>query len=570
MMKTKALIKRSFQKLCFIVISYIFVVSSLIQAFDVSSTTPTSSVTSAMKSKPIKISDKFIKNFLHNAKLSTNVELLLLTEDGNYIKSIRGSLGKVSDGDLSIAVKRYLLENSVLFNIPINKGDRVLFLNRSEDLTHGNYLEYQMILDGVKVYESYIGVSLDKKRNVLCVSGSFPTIEEFDNEIKIGRIQAILIAKKLVGAKKIVGTPKSELMIYPENGKGRMAYNVKFSSLEPLGDWELLIDAETGKEILRYNQMAYNTSANTTTTVQTGKGSVFPNHPLIQKEPEVVELKNLTSYSLKGLYADVRNDDFPNAIASDYIHIYPPENTHFDEVNIYYHINQIHSFFKKMGFNKLDSPIVAIVHYGNEYDNAFFSPFTNTLSFGDGKKFNNLAREESVCYHEYSHAMLSQIVRLNYSGESGAINEGQADYFACSLSNDDKIGEYVVAKLNKPYLRVLTHNLHYPEDIQGEVHADGRIWGGTLWDIRNELGKDIADVVIYNSFYYLKSGSPKFIDAANAIIVADKNIFGGANANRLNEVLKKRGIFNKSSYDGALFDKSDIIKMKNFYKIHKE
>ena len=38
-----------------------------------------------------------------------------------------------------------------------------------------------------------------------------------------------------------------------------------------------------------------------------------------------------------------------------------------------------------------------------------------------------------------------------------------------------------VCKNGRPYLRHLVNNLHYPEDIQGEVHADGKIWGAVLW-----------------------------------------------------------------------------------------
>jgi zinc metalloprotease ZmpB len=164
---------------------------------------------------------------------------------------------------------------------------------------------------------------------------------------------------------------------------------------------------------------------------------------------------------------------------------------------------------------------------------------------------------------------LQQIVSLTYSKESGAMNEGQADYFACSYTNDPILGEWVMAKLNKPYMRILTNDLQYPQDITGEVHADGRIWGAILWDIRTALGAEVADLLIHKSFYYLKSGSPKFIDGYNALVVADKNVFDGANAEALAEVMKKRGVI-ASSYKGTVLDKSDIQRIKAFREAHEE
>ena len=39
-------------------------------------------------------------------------------------------------------------------------------------------------------------------------------------------------------------------------------------------------------------------------------------------------------------------------------------------------------------------------------------------------------------------------------------------------------------------------NLHYPQDLVGEVHADGEIWSRALWDIHKALGAKQADTII--------------------------------------------------------------------------
>src|SRR5437868_14856935 len=45
-------------------------------------------------------------------------------------------------------------------------------------------------------------------------------------------------------------------------------------------------------------------------------------------------------------------------------------------------------------------------------------------------------------------------------------------------------------------LRRVDRNLHYPQDLNGEVHHDGQIWSRALWDIRNNLGNVRADTII--------------------------------------------------------------------------
>ncbi|MBU1106751.1 MAG: M36 family metallopeptidase, partial [Candidatus Riflebacteria bacterium] len=246
-----------------------------------------------------------------------------------------------------------------------------------------------------------------------------------------------------------------------------------------------------------------------------------------------------------------------------------PANTHFDEVGMYNYITTIHDFFKTLGHSKLDRPMKAIVHLGDKYDNAYFSPWENKMAFGDGDKFNVLSREAGVAYHEYSHAMLNSIKSLTYSGESGAINEGQADYFACTVTNDPLLGEWAVAKMNKPYLRILENDLEYPKDIQGEVHADGKIWGAVLWDLRKALGKDVSDVIIYRSLYNLKSSSAKFIDGYNAIVTADKDFFEGKNIAQIDKVFAKRGII-ASNYNGAVLTAEDLKEIRLFNEAHNE
>ena len=53
-----------------------------------------------------------------------------------------------------------------------------------------------------------------------------------------------------------------------------------------------------------------------------------------------------------------------------------------------------------------------------------------------------------------------------------------------------------------PCIRRVDNGKTYPADFVGnDVHADGEIWSGTLWDIWNALGKTVTDVLVLESHY---------------------------------------------------------------------
>ncbi len=526
-------------------------------AFDVS---PTQTNVKPTRRGPVSISENLIRAVTSRNADIRNVDLLVATEDGQRLGSLRGDLSEKLSGDKALAARRYIQRNARLFNLPVVKDDSMLKMIRNEEAAGATHVAFQMNLDGVPVHEAEISLHIGKDERVQLANGSFPTINEITNQITIGRQDALAAAKRALGIKKLRGVAKAEMVVHPEKNTGRMAFLVKMGALEPLGDWEILIDADSGKEISRINQMVFAQPVS-------GKGNVFKNNPIIAPA-NVEELPHLTSHGIEGLYCKAVNEDTAGSVNEQNEHIYDPDNTHFDEANIYYYVNVVHDFFKNMGFDKLDQPIKATVHLGDKYDNAYFSPMENALAFGDGNRLNDLAKEEGIAWHEYSHAHIAQIVRLNYSAESGAMNEGQADYFACSMSNDPKLGEWAMAKMNKPYLRILTNDLHYPEAIEGEVHADGRIWGAVLWDLRVALGAEVSDLLIHKSFYYLKAGSPKFIDGANAIFTADKNVFGGKYADKVRDVFNKRGV--TKAGDPTVLTGDQIRNARLFNEVHGE
>ncbi len=524
-------------------------------AFDVS---PTQTNVGIKKSpNKVVISPDLIDKLFTHKSLTSGIEMLIATDDGNRLSSLRGTLSSPLNGDLTIATREYLKEHASLFNLPNKRnGDLKLIKNLSRD--NSTHISYQMFVGEVPVHQAKIELHLNKDGVITLANGSLPTIEDINNSISLSKYQAIGMAKQAIKIKKMRGLPTANVELIPNNNKeGTLAYITRIPSADPLGDYEIIIDAQTGELISYNNQMNF----------KTGTGALYKTNPIrcdITKEP----LKHLTTNTLTGKWVKVINEKSATSVSETNTHIYTPESTHFDEVGMYYYVNNIHDFFVSLGYNGMRS-ITAVVHHRDKYDNAYFSPWQNRICFGDGSRFNCLAREAAITYHEYSHAVLHSITYLAYSGESGAINEGQADYFACSLTNDPHLGEWVCAKMDRPYLRNLENNLHYPENIEGEVHADGKIWGGTLWDIRKAIGKSAADLLIHNSHFYLNGSSPKFLDGFNALITADKDLFQGKYQKDLHKIFSNRGIVT-SSYNGIALTGNEHKTIKRFKDSHEK
>jgi Zn-dependent metalloprotease len=74
-------------------------------------------------------------------------------------------------------------------------------------------------------------------------------------------------------------------------------------------------------------------------------------------------------------------------------------------------------------------PLEATVHYGDNYDNAFWNGERMVFGDGDGEIFRRFTASLSVIGHELTHGVTQYTAALDYSGQSGALNESISDVF---------------------------------------------------------------------------------------------------------------------------------------------
>lgn len=92
-----------------------------------------------------------------------------------------------------------------------------------------------------------------------------------------------------------------------------------------------------------------------------------------------------------------------------------------------------YDFYKTVfGRDSIDGkglPVNASVHYGTRFDNAMWNGDQMVYGDGDGKLFNRFTIAVDVIGHELTHGVTQYTAQLQYSGQTGALNEHISDAF---------------------------------------------------------------------------------------------------------------------------------------------
>jgi hypothetical protein len=273
-----------------------------------------------------------------------------------------------------------------------------------------------------------------------------------------------------------------------------------------------------------------------------------------------VQLTNLDgSGFLRGNYANVYSSTGNLAFSPTNTFAYTRHQDEFEQVMAYYWMTEAEKYIHSLGFGSSLPPInnepqdARINQLGA--DNSFETDHPkDELRFGKGGVDD--AEDAEVILHEYGHA-IHQSQGFNFDPEeNGAISEGFGDYWAVTVS--DVVSQALGVPEQEPLpcvmdwdatsytstvphcLRRLDTNLHYPQDLNGEVHHDGQIWSRALWDIRQALHNVKADTIILDGTNgYTGTTMP---DLANRTVAAAQQLYGNAEAAAVRQAFVDRGI----------------------------
>ncbi|MGI3779920.1 MAG: protealysin inhibitor emfourin [Janthinobacterium lividum] len=98
--------------------------------------------------------------------------------------------------------------------------------------------------------------------------------------------------------------------------------------------------------------------------------------------------------------------------------------------------------FDRRSVDGQGTPLTVTVHYGQDYDNAFWDGTQLVFGDGDGQVFDRFTKPLDVTVHEFTHGVTQFTAGLTYQGQSGALNESVSDVFA-SIAKQRVLGQGV-------------------------------------------------------------------------------------------------------------------------------
>jgi Fungalysin metallopeptidase (M36)/Bacterial pre-peptidase C-terminal domain/Fungalysin/Thermolysin Propeptide Motif len=399
----------------------------------------------------------------------------------------------------------------------------------------------------------------------------------------------------------------AELSIFPMTASSaRLAYRI-FLEVDPKSWYEILIDANDGTLLFRHNLYVFSgqarvwpespmKGARTLVTLPAGwlpaNGTVTTGNNVDayldangNDQPDTI-----TDANMKDGRAFSATQVFDFQFGDGTVQLDPRQFRPAVITNLFYFVNTAHDYYYGIGFDE-----AAGNFQSNNFDRggigndavlaeAQFDPFTNNAAFaatpegiapkirmglftrGTSSLIDDLDSDYDgmVILHEYGHGVSNRLVGAKTSTscldrvQSGALGEGWSDYFAISFFNDPVMAAYITQNAIRGVRRFSYEG--YPltyEDIGNgnfgyEVHDDGEIWAGTLWDLRKSLGAATTDRLVIDG---LKSTpcNPSMTDARDAIISADQADNGGANRTTLWTIFARHGLgFSAVGVDGTL------------------
>lgn len=229
-----------------------------------------------------------------------------------------------------------------------------------------------------------------------------------------------------------------------------------------------------------------------------------------------------------------------------------PETDDVDVTDAYDHAGMVRDFFRDvLNRSSIDNQhldLVLNVHFGTDYNNAFWDGDEMTFGDGDGVIFSGFARSLDVVAHELAHGVTQFTSGLIYKNQSGALNEHFSDVFGTAITQwahgespvdaDWLVGDEIMGpELYGEALRSMRHPgtaydnailgtdpqpAHYDDRYQGTadnggVHINSGIPNRAFYLAASELGDTIAATRIwYHALQHLASNST-FSQAADQV-----------------------------------------------------
>ncbi|GGQ48593.1 M4 family metallopeptidase [Streptomyces mutabilis] len=315
------------------------------------------------------------------------------------------------------------------------------------------HTRYERTYDGLPVLGGDLVVTSDAGNTERVVKATPKAITPATVTPKISAAKAgtqAVSAAKAAGAQAPDADRAPRKVIWAANGTPVLAYETVVGGLQEDGtpnELHVVTDAATGAKLYEY-QAIHNGTGNTlysgTVTLGTARsGSSYTLTDTARGNHKTYNLNRGTSGT--GTLFSGPDDVWGDGSAS---------NTETAAADAHYGAALTWDYYKNVqgrsGIRGDGVGAYSRVHYGNNYVNAFWSDGCFCMTYGDGAGNANPLTSIDVAAHEMTHGLTSNTAGLNYSGESGGLNEATSDIFGASVefyaNNSSDVGDYLIGE----------------------------------------------------------------------------------------------------------------------------
>ncbi|MGW4076782.1 M4 family metallopeptidase [Streptomyces asiaticus] len=323
-----------------------------------------------------------------------------------------------------------------------------------KDADGTTHTRYDRTYDGLPVLGGDLVVHRAKGGDVKSVTkATKATVKVASTTAGIAPSAAAKSAVKLAKADdtaKAAADQAPRKVIWAADGKPVLAYETVVGGVQKDGtpnQLHVITDAATGKKLYEYQG------------IETGKGSSE-----YSGEVELGTSKEGSGYTLtdadrgghKTTNLENKEDGEGKAFTDDDDNwgTGKPDDPQTAAVDAHYGAAATWDYYKKVhgrdGIAGDGKGAYSRVHYGDSYVNAFWDDSCFCMTYGDGQGNKAPLTALDVAGHEMSHGVTSKTAGLEYSGESGGLNEATSDIFGTSVEfnakNTTDVGDYLIGE----------------------------------------------------------------------------------------------------------------------------
>jgi Zn-dependent metalloprotease len=305
----------------------------------------------------------------------------------------------------------------------------------------------QQTVDGIPVWEGEAIVHLKSDGELSRITDDLKEGVSINTQSNFKQVEALDIAKRVKGGTRVLtDEPIIDMWIYRGDERDHLVYRVEMPRLDGTEKTSVpvvFIDAHTGEKVFEYDNLqtgSGNSLYSGTVTIGTSSagGTFYMEDTTRRLGTFNMNNTGSTTTGTGGTQSRYTGTDDVWSATAERAGV----DAHYGAEKTYDYYLNVHG---RNGINGSQGPgtttagangsislVSSRVHFGSNYNNAFW--YQNKMSYGDGNgsTFSPLCTLD-IAGHEMTHGVTQFTANLTYAKESGALNESLSDIFGAMV-----------------------------------------------------------------------------------------------------------------------------------------